>query len=239
MTPTNGDYTHLGPGITLLKMFETDQYAYQPSDKKEVDERQILVTPEVEVRKATLTQCDQDLAQSGETLAEVAQTARERIATMNAETIKGFRERISIGVACNAFDYAQKISALQAEVNFLTGTADLLRWRIIPAQTLRKLEADLALKEVQYLDAMLKARALEIETLSRLNAVYEIQGKLAIVGGHSELLEQAATECKRQVALAREELRTEILRQRTVEQQRKSCGLVTKSEILQPAACLE
>ena len=143
MTPTNGDFTHLGPGITLLKMLETDQNACQPGDAKEIAERQQRVTPEVEVRKATLTQCDQDLAQSGETLAEVAQTAKERIATMNAETIKGFRERISVGVACNAFDYAQKINALQAEVNFLTGTADLLRWRIIPGQTLRKLEADL------------------------------------------------------------------------------------------------
>jgi hypothetical protein len=239
MTTHNEDCSHLGPGVTMLGLFEVDRNTYPPGSAEEVAEKQKLVAPEVELRKATLSKCEQDLAQSGESLAEVDRAAALIIGTCSALTLRSYQERITTGTACNAAELAQSINALQIEVNFHTGTADLLRYRIIPGQNLHKLKADLALREVVYLDATLKARALEIETLTRLNGVYEVQGRLAIIGGHSELLEQAAAECKRQVALAREELRAEILRQRTVEQQRKSCGLVTKAEILAPAACDE
>jgi hypothetical protein len=227
------------PEVSVLDRLETPQDAYPPGDAEEVAEQLAKVDPEDAIRDATLAQRETDLLQSGDTLAEVDHTTGQRVIESNAATIKGYRERISIGTACNAGELAAQINALQMEINFLTGTGDLLKWRIIPAQKLRKLEAGLACCEIKYLRATLQAHALAIETQKRLGGVYAIQGTIGILGGHSQELDAITAEAKRQVGLAKTALREEKNRQATTDQRRMACAQLTRAEILVPAPCYE
>lgn len=240
MSPIMNDiYSHLGPNVTPLKLFETNRDTWKLGDAIRIEEMLIEVAPELAKRRSALEATEQLQKQLGESIAEVNKAIAEGTKEYTVLLRECMDEGVSTGAACNFQDLGSRLQLLESGIALRRETGNLVTYRLIPGARLQHRKDMVALREILHLEAQLRADHSEASTMEALQEVFECEGRLAVIGAKTCALRAIEAECKRQVALAKQSLLEERNRQGTVEQQRIASGQLTRAEIAVSATCYE
>lgn len=222
----------LPPNATLLDVFAVNGQDFGADKLEEYTALARDVGPEREKCMSTEREASENVATLSKTTGELAAAIATAAQELRTEQASAWDEVIQ-NPASNRLALAGHLRPLEDTLAILTDARDLLVHKRIPAARLRRIEATLALRKIEALEAQLLAAISHGRTVEAMKAagVFEEEGELALIGKRTEALRAAAREKMRLVHVADDELRDERKRQLVTEQTRMAHGMVTRAEV--------
>jgi hypothetical protein len=219
--------------MTAFDIFGVSPQTFQESDVTNLKEWATKTPPEVKKRRAILEEARGHEQGLEGTLTEVNALGERATRVENQQLVAAMDEAISTGKDCDARSLAASWRTAHDESTIWQETANLLRFKRIPAARLRRLEAALALRKIEAVEAGVLANLSHAETIAKLvtAGVFRADNRVALINEETERLRAAAKECDRQVTLAEDALRSERARQLTAENARMIKGTLSRAEV--------
>lgn len=222
----------LPPNATLLDVFAVNGQDFGQEKLEEYTALARDVGPEREKCMSTEREASENLTSLSRTTGELSAAIATAVQDLRTEQASAWDEVIQ-NPASDTLALAGHLRPLEDKLAILTDARDLLVHKRIPAARLRRIEATLALRKIEALEAQLLAAISHGRTVEAMKAagVFEEEGELALIGKRTEALRTAAREKMRLVNVADDELRDERKRQLVTEQTRMAHGMVTRAEV--------
>lgn len=222
----------LSPDITPLELFAVTGQDIGEEKLAEYTALARDVGPEREACVSAEQEALDSLATMTRTVADLGTAIAGADTELRKAQASGWDEVIQ-NPASDTRGLAQLLRPLEDQLTIITDARDLLVHKRIPAARLHRIEATLALRKVEALEAQLLAAISHGRTVEAMRAagVFEEEGEIGLIGRRTETLRAAAREKLRLVQLAEAELREERNRQLATEQARMAQGMVTRAEV--------
>jgi hypothetical protein len=218
--------------MTPLEIFEVSPTTFQEGDVDTLNDIRAKAIPGCAARRAALDEASAHEQGSEETLGKVEALAECSRQTEKQVLVSIMDEAASTTDSCNVRGLASTWRTAHDETTVWQETANLLRFKRVPAARLRRLEASLSLRKIEAVLAGVLASLSHAETIAKLvtAGVFQNENRVALISEETERLRGQAKEADRQVALATDALRAEQTRQTVEEQRRLTCGQITRAE---------
>jgi hypothetical protein len=223
----------LPPDANLLEVFAVTG---QDFGKEKLEEYITLardVGPEREKCLNTEREANDNLTTLTRTTGELTAAIGTASSELRKEQASAWDEVIQ-NPACDTRALSAHLRPLEDKVALIADARDLLVYKRIPAARLRRVEAVLATKRIEALEAQLLAAISHGRTIVAMKAagVFEEEGELSLIGKRTEQLRAIAREKMRLVQVADADLREERKRQlATVQTRMAQGGMITRAEV--------
>jgi hypothetical protein len=216
-----------------LEIFEVSPTTFREGDVDTLKDIRDKAIPGCAARRAALDEASAHEQGSEETLGKVEALAERSRQTEKQVLVNIMDEAASTTDACDVQGLASTWRKAHDETTVWQETANLLRFKRIPAARLRRLEATLSLRKIEAVLAGVLASLSHAETIAKLvtAGVFQNENRVALISEETERARALSKECDRQVGLAEDALRDERTRQAVDEQRRVTVGAITRAEV--------
>jgi len=215
----------------LIKYNGIDPSMYVDGDVDKLDGMIEEANAECSKRLSEHASATEDLARLNQFIIEQSAKAESASCTLAQRRLASWDEFCDHPKDCDSAALSQALGPLESEVSFVQDCLDLVRHvRLWDAQE-RVLTAELSQREIEHLQASLRASRQYAETLEKLRSsgLLEAEGEVSLTGAKTTRARLACEEAHRKLMAAQEAL-TEFKKRRATAEVQRMGGKFSRAE---------